>query len=273
MTSLHPKLVGADRAQLRATFTSADPFPHIVLDDAIAPAVLDELVATFPDDAWEGWDRFTDSYQAGKRYCQDIAAMPAAHARVINELTQPAFLDLLRDITGIDGLIPDPYLEGGGLHSSGAGGVLTPHTDFHLYTRLGLHRQLNLLLYLNQDWKPGDGGRLGLWRKGEEEPRVRVAPELGRVVIFRTADDSVHGFADPVAEGRERHSIALYYYTAAESEAYAGDTTTYWQQHRATSVVARIRLRIYQALLLTARGFAMLAHRANPNLTRRRPHR
>lgn len=253
----------------REAFDAASPFPHLVLDDLLEPSALASLLDCYPPAEWTGWDRFTDTYQAGKRYCQDIAAMPTPLAELIGELCRPPFLEALSAATGIDALIPDPYLEGGGLHSSGPAGVLAPHTDFHTYTRLGLYRQLNLLLYLNREWSEDDGGSLGFWRKGEDQPSKIVVPTLGRVVLFRTDDRSVHGFTTPVAPGRERRSVALYYYTAAESGQFSGDTTTYWQSHDAPTAWKRLRLLVYKVLLFIARGFAMLAHRANPTRTRR----
>ena len=48
-------------------------------------------------------------------------------------------------------------------HSSGPGGVLKPHSDFHNYERLGLFRRLNVLVYLNADWTADDGGSLQMW--------------------------------------------------------------------------------------------------------------
>ena len=60
--------------------------------------------------------------------------------------------------------------------------VLTPHTDFHLYRALGLFRKVNVLIYLNDNWGPADGGRLELFRKGESEPDGAIVPSRGRVV-------------------------------------------------------------------------------------------
>ncbi len=50
-------------------------------------------------------------------------------------------------------LISDPYLSGGGYHEIKNGGVLKVHADFNRHPSLDLDRRVNLLLYLNKNWK------------------------------------------------------------------------------------------------------------------------
>jgi hypothetical protein len=87
------------------------------------------------------------------------------------------------------------------------------------------------------------------------------------MVVFRTDDRSPHGFTTPVAARHYRRSIALYYYTATETEGFAGDTNTYWKTHGEPSTrTRRARLAAYRSLLTGSRALSMLAHRCNPNL-------
>lgn len=240
---------------LAPLFADADPFPHVVLDGAVA--LRPEEVAQFPDPGWAGWHGFTDDQQRGKRVCNRIDEIPEPLRELIRQLNEPRFLEFLESVTGMSGLIPDPHLEGGGLHSSGEGGVLAPHTDFHVYTRLGLYRQLNVIVYLDDDWEPEDGGCLQLF-EGQHAART-VVPELGRMVIFKTDDRSVHGFTNPIAPGRVRRSVALYYYTSADGGGFGGGTTTYWRQLNDRSA----RGRLYRLLLGASRMFSYLAYRVN----------
>ncbi len=208
-----------------------------------------------------------DQYQPGKLSCSDARLMPPLLRDLIQDLSQPPFLRFLEQVTGIPRLLPDPYLEGGGLHASGPGATLTPHTDFHVSTRLGLYRQVNVLLYLNPGWRREYGGALELFDGEPLAPVRSVVPAWGRMVIFRTDDRSPHGFTRPITDGRFRRSIALYYYTASESQGFAGDTSTYWKTHGDTSTSRRrMRLAGYHALLTGSRALSMLAHRCNPNL-------
>jgi len=260
---------------LAPAFAAADPFPHIVMDDVIG-ADPDEFLADFPDADWPGWCRYRDQYQPGKLICSDVRAMPPLTAALVRELCEPAFLCFLEQLTGIPRLVPDPYFEGGGLHAGGPGATLTPHTDFHVYPRLRLYRQVNVLLYLNPEWLPDDGGALELFDAASDftNSARSIDPVWGRMVIFRTDDRSPHGFTRPVADGRFRRSIALYYYTATEADIFAGDTNTYWKTHGDTSSSRRrVRLAAYRSLLTGSRALSMLAHRCNPKPWIQRPAR
>lgn len=243
-------------------FQSGEPFPHLVIDDLVRLSPLDTVV--FPDISWPGWNNLGDRYQQNKRACADLDKIPEPFKALIQELSGPRFLRVLEQITGIKQLLPDPYLAGGGLHLSGPGGILSPHTDFHYYRALNLYRRINVLVYLNDGWSLQDGGCLSFY---EKDRAVRtIVPDWGRVVIFRTDDKSVHGFPVPIAEGKWRRSVALYYYTAAPADNFSGDETTYWRQHgEQAGVVSKGRFALYRSLLNLSRVISILAHVVNPN--------
>lgn len=122
-------------------------------------------------------------------------------------------------LTGIDGLIYDPWYLGGGTHENRNGMALDPHVDFNFHPSERWHRRLNLIVYLNPEWEPCWGGCLELFRDPHADARpVRsVAPLFNRCVIFETSERSWHAF-DPIRlpperDGLTRRSIALYFYT------------------------------------------------------------
>ena len=151
------------------------------------------------------------------------------------------------------------------MHLSTDGGILSPHTDFHIYERLGLYRRLNLILYLNENWADGDGGELELSIPGDLTPIAQIQPVLGRVVLFQTDDKSVHGFRNPVRPGTQRRSIALYYYTSEETSIFSGDQTTHWRDHGTGKNSSKIRFLLYKVLLKISRAFSIIAQIINPN--------
>ena len=190
------------------------PFSHIVMRDAWSSDVMarcKQEVAAF--DRWDGEKEFYGSRK--KRYCGDIEALPATVARVIHEASSPAFLRWLTALTGEQALMPDPYLEGGGIHSILQGGFLKVHADFNWNERLELYRRLNVLLYLTPNWDQAWGGALELWKQDMGECAIRVLPEAGTMVVFTTDDRSFHGHPHPTTTppGTTRDSIALYYYS------------------------------------------------------------
>src|ERR1700722_10713530 len=122
------RLVG-DADALSRSFREASPFPHVVVDDCLRlePAAVDE----FPDAQWPYWNQL-GHYEPAKMTCQERRLIPEPWGGLIDQLNSPETLSLLEEITGIRKLLPDPYLEGGGLHLSGPGGTLGMHTDFHI---------------------------------------------------------------------------------------------------------------------------------------------
>lgn len=204
-----------------AEYAEAQPFPHIVIDDFLDANVLRRIAARYP--ATEG-KQFFDRDQERLKFQFHAQEVPNGIARnLLAELNGQAFLGFLEELTGIEGLISDPYLNGGGLHLTKRGGHLGVHADFNLHIGIKAERRLNLLVYLNDDWDPSFGGELELWDRQMQRPEKKVAPVIGRAVIFNTALDSFHGHPDPLAcpPERDRRSIATYYYTAIEAGAGA----------------------------------------------------
>lgn len=220
----------ASAAALAGAYRQARPFPHVVVDGLFDAAMLERVLAEFPGAHEPFWRRHVhrNSLKLSLNQPQHLGATTRA---LLAELNSAAFLGVLETLTGIDGLIPDPYLEGAGLHQIGARGHLGIHADFNVHRKLGLDRRLNLLLYLNQDWPASYGGDLELWDRGMQAAQQRIAPLFNRMVVFNTNDDSYHGHPQPLTcpENRSRKSLALYYYTAGrpESERSAAHSTLY----------------------------------------------
>jgi Rps23 Pro-64 3,4-dihydroxylase Tpa1-like proline 4-hydroxylase len=189
------------------------PFQHIFIDDFLAKAAAEnayrEIVAT-------DVPREKINYSTYLKYrLSDPAKLGPAVAGIIDELNSPRFIHFLEKLTGIDELVADPSLEGGGIHRIGTGGFLKVHTDFNFHRLTGMFRRLNILVYLNPEWEECWGGAIELWHKDMSRCGAAYAPIWNRAVIFSTTDESFHGHPDPLTspEGVFRNSIALYYYT------------------------------------------------------------
>ena len=201
---------------LAERYQTAQPFPHIVLDDFLPPDVLRGVLAEFPSNESK---RFFDRDQERFKFQFAPQDIESGHIRnLFAELNSQAFLGFLEEMTGMEGLLPDPHFEGGGLHETKRGGHLGVHADFNVHGRLKVERRLNLLVYLNEDWSDDYGGKLELWKQDMSKCEVTVAPVFGRAVIFTTALDSFHGHPDPLTcpPERTRRSIATYYYRSPE---------------------------------------------------------
>lgn len=224
--------------ELRESYVNADPFPHIVIDDFLPEAVLERCLEQFPgapDPDSRSFDRAQERYKTS--YNPDFLKGEAR--ALFYSLNSRPFVQFLENLTGIKGLIPDPYFLGGGFHQTTNGGHLSVHADFNLHPALRLERRLNVLVYLNRDWDIGYGGALELWDQKMQRCVKKVAPEFGRCVVFSTNATSYHGHPDPVAhpQGQPRRSIALYYYTATFDETARSYTTQFKRRPKTADAV------------------------------------
>ncbi|KAF1687206.1 proline hydroxylase [Pseudoxanthomonas broegbernensis] len=222
-----------------AAYAGADPFPHIVIDGLLNPTALEQAMREFPaPQAIEDWRR-ADAVDAQGRvaqklklgYSDELRFGPTLRA-LVHELHSSPFLRYLERLTGIERLLPDAHMTGGGLHQYLPGAVLRMHADFNKLPGFELDRRLNLLVYLNPAWDPAWGGDLELWDRGMKACVQRIAPLSNRCVVFSTTHDSFHGMPDPLAcpDGVTRRSLALYYYSNGRPEAERrGEHSTLWQ--------------------------------------------
>ena len=218
MTSPLPLL--ADPESLRESFRGATPFPHVVIDRLFPDEALDRVLSAFPSPESAAWRRFDNPQEKKLGSQPGLPEADPAVAGLLAALNAPPVLGFLETLTGIDGLIPDPYFGGGGLHQIVRGGFLKVHADFNWHPKLRLDRRLNLLLYLNKDWKEEYGGHLELWDRGLKRAEKAILPVFNRTVVFATTDTSYHGHPTPLAcpEGMTRKSVSLYYYSNGRPE-------------------------------------------------------
>lgn len=214
--------------ELQDAYVNAEPFPHIVIDDFLPAPILDLCLTQFPalaDPESRSFDRDQERFKTS--YNPDY--LPSAARSFFYSLNSRPFVQFLENLSGIKGLIPDPYFQGGGFHETRNGGHLGVHVDFNLHKPMRLERRLNILIYLNRDWMPEYGGGLELWDEKMENCVKAVNPVFGRCVVFSTNDTSYHGHPIPVNHpaGTPRRSIALYYYTATVDENTRFKTTQF----------------------------------------------
>lgn len=202
-----------------ADFRDAEPFPHILLDNFLPEEILRSIIASFDSLESEHWRRF-DHTNSVKRGCPDEGVMPTPLRTLFRQLNSAPFLLFLQALSGIEGLVGDPHLVGGGLHEIERGGFLKIHADFNFHKKLHLSRRLNVLIYLNEDWHEEYGGHLELWDREMQSCVRRILPVSNRCVVFATDDESYHGHPEPLTcpPDRVRKSIATYYYTSPASK-------------------------------------------------------
>ena len=214
--------------QNSSKYQNAKPCQHIYFDNFLSEDLARELLNNFPKVDSDVWNKdYKDQYQY-KMACEDATKFPAEIRETLKEFNSSEFINFLEKLTGIEGIIPDPHYRGGGMHQ------IKVHVDFNWYPRLHIERRINVLLYLNDNWKEEYGGHFELWNKDMTKAEVKVLPIFNRLAIFSTSEDSFHGHPDPIncPEDMTRKSLALYYYTspAKDIEARAEAHSTIFKE-------------------------------------------
>jgi hypothetical protein len=203
----------------RQSFDSALPFRHISIDDFFDVEFAERLLADFPS-----FDRRLAINEAGlaggKAVNTKIREISPAYEELYAFISSAPFLEFMSRLSGISGLLLDPKMYGGGTHENQHGQDLDPHIDFNYAENNGLHRRLNLIVYLNKGWKTEWGGAIEIHSNPRipEQNQIRAFdPIFNRAVMFETNEVSWHGFPrielPPEERKRSRKSISIYLYT------------------------------------------------------------
>ncbi len=212
---------------LGETFRNNAPFPHLTFEGLFAPELLELIHAEFDRLNWSDWRRF-DTQNERKRGTQAHTRFGPATQLYFNTIHSGVFVDFLHEITGIDGLLPDPTLHAGGLHEIPEGGRFAMHIDFNQHPVTRLDNRLVFITYLNKDWPPSYGGALELQSMDDENVKVAIDPVFGRSALFYQSSKSFHGHPDPVKapKGRTRRSAAAYFYTNGRPDGESAEFRT-----------------------------------------------
>ncbi len=209
----------AEADAYRRQFERAEPFKHVVIEGFFTDAFARALFQDFPSfDPARAMNEF--GAVGRKAVHEQIEAISVAYGRLDECLQSDRFLRLISKITGIPDLLADPNMYGGGTHENLHGQDLDPHVDFNYDPPTKLHRRINLLVYLNEEWREEWGGAIEL----HSDPRnpdlnriVSFAPTFNRALIFETNEKSWHGFPRIELPEDKRHlsrkSLSVYLYT------------------------------------------------------------
>jgi Rps23 Pro-64 3,4-dihydroxylase Tpa1-like proline 4-hydroxylase/glycosyltransferase involved in cell wall biosynthesis len=215
-------------------YSQAQPFPHIVIDNFLPPSILNGVIDDFRNHNDWGWDnsQYSQQHQVKKFFSpwneNGSNTLPINTKLILNYLNSPETISMLEKLTGINGLIADPTLLGGGMHKIDSGGKLSIHADSRKHAVTGNYRRINLLVYLNKNWNSEWGGSLQLWNNDMTTMVQDIQPFFNRVVIFNTGGDTYHGHPHDLntPEGVSRISLALYYYTKENPDTDENNVTS-----------------------------------------------
>lgn len=208
----------AQVADLARRFQQREPFRHVVIDDFLEAGFAQRLLDEFP--AFERGNARNEAGQLGqKSTVEKVQGLGAPYLELDELIKSRPFLEFVGQLTGIGNLLYDPWYFGGGTHENRHGQDLDPHVDFNRHPVENWHRRLNLIVYLNHEWRDEWGGSLELHSdpRADDNRVSLVTPLFNRAVIFETTETSWHGFSrinlPEQQQGLSRRSIALYFYS------------------------------------------------------------
>jgi Rps23 Pro-64 3,4-dihydroxylase Tpa1-like proline 4-hydroxylase len=209
--------LGARLNELKNEYQSKKPFRYVIFENFFSEEVAEKILREYPEVSEGKWDGTTYLDQKNK-FSKAKFEKDSVMQEVFNELNSSTFLKWLNQLSGIEEeLIGDDELFGGGLHQSIYGAFLNVHVDYNINPKTKYHRRLNVLVYMNKEWKDEYEGHLELWdlTEGKKDMLERVAPSFNRCVIFETNEISFHGHPKQLCTPKDvnRKSIATYYYT------------------------------------------------------------
>jgi len=195
-------------------FSSASPIPMTVIDDFLPVDVASNMFQELQSINESTWRTFTRN---GSHMIElnKLNQTPLAF-EVTNYLHSASSLAGLEKMTGIKGLIPDPYLIGAGYSKSFAGDTLKIHTDFNWNDTLKLHRAASMIIYLTPDWDPSWNGGLDFYDKERENVVTHVDCLFNRCIIWQYDKLGWHGHTKPLMCPRDkpRTTFRLFFYTS-----------------------------------------------------------
>lgn len=187
---------------------------HIVINDFLNGEVASRIEEAFlevkPTDKWYQYDNLFEKKLATDK----LSLMPEVIRQALFHLNSQNFISYLEKLTGIEGLIPDPWLRGGGIHMIPETGFLDIHADRSFHPKLSLYRRVNVLIYFNRSYRKEHGGQFELWNSDMTKCLNLIEPTYNRAVIFNTDALSFHGHPNPWMSAKPRMSIATYYFTS-----------------------------------------------------------
>lgn len=214
----------ANKDSFRQQFLTAKPFCLVAVDGFLLTEKAEELYKSIPEIETESADYV---FAKNKFEKSKFWTMGGIFQELFNDLTSKRFQDWIQFVTNEDVFI-DTDFYGGGIHQGKKGSFLDMHADFNYHPlKETWFRNLNLLLYLNKDWKPEYKGHLRL-EHSETGDKTEVEVPFNRFVVMHSRGYTLHGY-DPIQfpEGKYRTSIAAYAFSLHEQPLEASRTTVW----------------------------------------------
>jgi hypothetical protein len=209
-----------DITDILTSFQNAKPYEYVII-----PNFLNDDYANFFSEKFpivdNSWHKYNNPFEV-KYAFDNINTLDPILRDLFYHLSTDKLIKIFSDISNIPNLAYDPYLHGAGLHLHPRNGRLGMHLDYEKHPYLeNRERRLNIILYLNKEWKDEWNGATELWNEDMSECKVKSPIRFNTAIVFRTNDISWHGVPEKILcpENMMRKSFAYYYISPLESKA------------------------------------------------------
>nr|QDY51902.1 hypothetical protein 1_287 [Mimiviridae sp. ChoanoV1] len=197
---------------LKDNYIKSKPFNYLIIDDFLDSNFIEKIYDSYPKN-YDDWHFYNNPLEV-KYANNNIGNMDCNIKNLFYILSSKQIVNLFSDISNIKDLEYDPYLHGAGLHAHPKYGRLNMHLDYEKHQILkNKERRLNIILFLNREWRKEWNGDNQFWDENMKECKVKTYPKFNRALIFQTNDKSWHGLPDKIKcpDSFYRKSLAYYY--------------------------------------------------------------
>ena len=207
-----------NRAELAHEFArDRDPVQcrFCVLDNVLPESQARQINRAFPPVSQM---RLMSTFRERKYTSRKIDKMDALIGKALFAFQAPRVVEIVKQITGMEGLIADPSLYAGGISAMTRGQFLSPHLDNSHNSDRTCYRRLNVLYYATPNWSAECGGNLELWDTSVRRP-IEIPSLFNRLVIMETNRRSWHS-VNQVRNDGVRCCVSNYYFSRESPEDY-----------------------------------------------------
>ncbi len=179
----------AHAGQLRPMFRQSRPVPYLRLRQLFSTAAFEEICCA--------------ASQMDLAMTASSRSLPAVLRELFWELNSGSSMRLLRELTGVGSLIPDPLVVGGGICWRSVGEAEPVVAKTH--PKNGLPICLSMHVCLNREWAVESGGGLD-FGGGQIE-----LPKPGQALLFLSSSDAIVPQQSVVGE-QPLKELKIHYY-------------------------------------------------------------
>ncbi|MBY8963895.1 2OG-Fe(II) oxygenase [Flavobacterium sp. D11R37] len=191
---------------------------YFYLDNLLPEELALEIYNAFPEAKDMVWKK---SIREDKYVAAQMNLYNPLLEEIIYAFQDAKIVDLVAEICGLKGAIPDENLYAGGISMMGHKQFLNPHLDNSHDKDRKLWRILNLLYYVTPEWEESYGGNLELWPDGLKNPQITIHSKFNRLAVMATHNRSLHSVS-PVTHNGYRCCVSNYYFS--QSPVHDDDT-------------------------------------------------